>query len=99
MSLVSLEIVGIFKLTRISTLLFHSSQTNLDLKLLLATYAIRHMQKNTTLQDMSKFIQTKCHLFVVNVPMRPKLKENYSSISKTITMKLLKLYDENFWKN
>ena len=57
------------------------------------------MQKNTNLQDMSKFIQTKCHLFVVNVPMRPKLKKNYSSISKTITMKLLKLYDENFWKN
>jgi hypothetical protein len=57
----------------------------MDQNLLLATFAIKILQKKTTLQDMSKFIQTKCHLFVVVVHMRPKLKEIYTSIAKSNT--------------
>ena len=78
---------------QISNIYFHSSGSNLGLNLLVVAHAIKYLIEKTMLPDIFKFIHTKSNILAVIVHMHAMLENIYTSISKTITMNLLNLYN------
>ena len=84
-------------LDQISNIYFHSSGSNMGLKLLVVSPAIKYLIEKTLWPDILEFILAKNHFYATFVLMLVHKKDIWSHILSIITIKLLNPCNKFWW--